>query len=270
VVVPAGATPAPLLRVTDLSKVFVRGRQRTEALKGLDLDVREGEFLTLLGPSGCGKSTLLHLLGGFETPTAGRIVLDGRPVRGPGRDRGMVFQDSTLFPWWTVARNVGWPVVVGGGSRSAVRSRVDELLGLVGLADVADAYPAELSGGMRQRACIARTLALEPRVLLMDEPFGSLDAQTREVLQEELGHICEVAGTTVVFVTHDIHEAVFLGDRAAVMSARPGRLTEVVEIGLGRPRPPDTRKSPELLGYHNRLWDRLRAEAGRPQPQPSG
>jgi len=251
--------PGPLLAIRGLGKVFVRDRQRVVALDSLDLDVREGEFLTLLGPSGCGKSTLLHLVGGFEDPTSGHVLLDGARVRRPGRDRGMVFQEATLFPWWTVARNVGWPA----------RRRASELLELVGLTGFGDAYPRELSGGMRQRASIARTLALEPRVLLMDEPFGSLDAQTRETMQEELSRIHEQAGTTVIFVTHDIHEAVFLGDRVAVMSARPGRVVQTVDIGLGRPRPSEVRKSAELLEYHNRLWDRLRAEAGRPPAAPA-
>jgi len=257
-------TAVPLLRIDDLGKVYVRDRQRVAAIEGLSLVVHRGEFLTLLGPSGCGKSTLLHLVGGFESPTSGEILLDGVAVRRPGRDRGMVFQDATLFPWWTVGRNVGWPVEVAGAGRRAARRRADELLELVGLTGFSQAYPRELSGGMRQRASIARTLALEPRVLLMDEPFGSLDAQTRESMQDELGRIHHATGTTVIFVTHDIHEAVFLGDRVAVMSARPGRIVETIEVGFPRPRSSEMRKSAELLEHHNLLWDRLRIEAGRP------
>ena len=262
------AEPRSLVQLQDVYKVFARGRQRVEAVRELNLTVSEGEFLTVLGPSGCGKSTLLHLIGGFEAPTAGDVLVDGTPVAGPGRDRGMVFQDSTLFPWWTVARNVGWPVEVSGASRRQAHQRARELLELVGIAGFADAYPNELSGGMRQRAAIARTLALEPQVLLMDEPFGSLDAQTRELMQDELNRIWQRAGTTVVFVTHDIHEAVFLGDRAAVMSARPGRVVETLDIQLERPRRSEVRKSAELLDYHNRLWDLLRAEAESQGPEP--
>lgn len=257
-----------LVEIKAMEKVFQRGRQRVHALAGVDLEVAEGEFLTILGPSGCGKSTLLQIIGGFEQASGGDILLRGRPVSKPGPDRGMVFQHATLFPWRTVVRNVAWPVEVAGSSRRAATARARDLLGLVGLAGFADAYPSELSGGMRQRACIARTLALEPEVLLMDEPFGSLDAQTREVMQEELNRIWQDAVITVIFVTHDIHEAVFLGDRTAVMSARPGRILEVVDIDLPRPRAIEVKKSAALLTYHNRFWDCLRDEAARSEQEP--
>jgi NitT/TauT family transport system ATP-binding protein len=230
------------------------------ALSAVDLDVTEREFLTILGPSGCGKSTLLHIIGGFEAATDGLVEVRGRPISKPGRDRGMVFQQAPLFPWRTVVRNVAWPMEIAGRSRQTALARSRDLLAMVGLHGFDNSYPAELSGGMRQRACIARTLAHEPEVLLMDEPFGALDALTREVMQEELNRIWQGAGITVIFVTHDINEAVFLGDRTAVMSARPGRILDVIDIDLPRPRSIEVKKSHELLAYHNQLWDRLRDE----------
>ncbi|WNV77096.1 ABC transporter ATP-binding protein [Geodermatophilus sp. DSM 44513] len=252
---------APILTVRGVSKVFRRGGRSVTALAGVDLQAREGEFVVVIGPSGCGKSTLLHVLGGFETASSGEVVVGGTVVREPGRDRGMVFQKATLFPWWTIERNVAWPLEVAGATRRQCRERAGELLDLVGLTGFADAYPGELSGGMQQRAGIARTLALEPNVLLMDEPFGALDAQTRELMQEELNRIWQQAGITVVFITHDINEAVFLGDRVLVMSGRPGSIIADVPIDLPRPRDNDVKGSQEFAGYHARLWSLLRDEA---------
>lgn len=243
--------------------MFTRGKRTVEALKETDLQVAEGQFLTVLGPSGCGKSTLLHVIGGFEQATEGEVLLNGQPVRKPGRDRGMVFQQATLFPWWTIERNVAWPFEVGGTGKKQARERSQELLALVGLEGFANAYPGELSGGMNQRAALARTLALEPQVLLMDEPFGALDAQTRELMQEELNRIWQTAGITVVFITHDIYEAVFLGDRVVVMSARPGRVIEDIPIELERPRDSEVKKSQRMVDYHSHLWDLLRTQAER-------
>ncbi len=257
----AARTADPVLRVSGVTKVFRRGGRSVTALDGVDLEAREGEFVVVIGPSGCGKSTLLHVLGGFETATAGDVVVGGRAVREPGRDRGMVFQKATLFPWWTIERNVAWPLEVAGTGRKQCRDRAAELLDLVGLSGFADAYPGELSGGMQQRAGIARTLALEPKVLLMDEPFGALDAQTRELMQEELNRIWQQAGITVVFITHDIYEAVFLGDRVVVMSGRPGSIIADVPIDLPRPRGNDVKGSQEFADYHARLWSLLRDEA---------
>jgi NitT/TauT family transport system ATP-binding protein len=257
----AARTADPVLRVSGVTKVFRRGGRSVTALDGVDLEAREGEFVVVIGPSGCGKSTLLHVLGGFETATAGDVVVGGRAVREPGRDRGMVFQKATLFPWWTIERNVAWPLEVAGVGRKQCKERSAELLDLVGLTGFADAYPGELSGGMQQRAGIARTLALEPNVLLMDEPFGALDAQTRELMQEELNRIWQQAGITVVFITHDINEAVFLGDRVVVMSGRPGRIIADVPIDLPRPRDNDLKGSQEFAAYHARLWSLLRDEA---------
>lgn len=250
--------PAPALEIRGIHKEFRRGNQVVNALEDVSLIVHDGEFLTVLGPSGCGKSTLLHIIGGFENATSGVVMVHGRRVTKPGRDRGMVFQQATLFPWKSVLDNVAWSYQVARTSKRVARERSRELIHLVGLDAFAGAYPGELSGGMRQRAALARTLALEPEVLLMDEPFGALDAQTREVMQEELNRIWHEAGITVVFITHDIYEAIFLGDRVAVMSSRPGRIACCVDIELERPRSGEVKKSKELLEYHNMFWDLLR------------
>jgi NitT/TauT family transport system ATP-binding protein len=257
-----GPERRPALEVRGLTKEFRRGNQVVRALADVDLTVHDGEFLTILGPSGCGKSTLLHIVGGFESATAGEVRVHGRSVTKPGRDRGMVFQQATLFPWKSVLDNVAWSYRVDKVAKREARERARSLVALVGLEEFADAFPGELSGGMRQRAALARTLALEPEVLLMDEPFGALDAQTREVMQEELNRIWQASGITVVFITHDIYEAVFLGDRVAVMSARPGRIVECVPIELDRPRSGEVKKSARVLEYHNRFWDALRHDAG--------
>lgn len=249
-----------MLELSNVSKVY-RGRGRTvEALRNVDLEASRGEFLTVLGPSGCGKSTLLHLIGGFETATGGTVTVDGAPVDGPSRSRGMVFQHATLFPWRNVLSNVAWPLEVDGVSKSDARARARELLQLVGLDGFEDARPGELSGGMRQRAAIARTLSMEPDILLMDEPFGALDAQTRELMQEELTAIWQQSELTVVFITHDINEAIFLGDRTVVMGARPGRIVESRSIDLPRPRSAATKSDPRVLGYHDDFWALIRKE----------
>lgn len=249
-----------MLELTDVSKIFRRKQRVFEALRDVNLTVDRGEFLTVLGPSGCGKSTLLHLVGGFETPTTGEVTVDGQVVEGPSRLRGMVFQDATLFPWRSVVANVAWPLEVAGTSRAAARGRARELMALVGLQGFEDARPGELSGGMRQRAAIARTLSMEPDMLLMDEPFGALDAQTRELMQEELTGLAQQSGLTVVFVTHDINEAIFLGDRTVVMGARPGRIVESKDIDLARPRSAATKHDPRVLDYHDHFWSLIREE----------
>ncbi|MGH3948059.1 MAG: ABC transporter ATP-binding protein [Pseudonocardiaceae bacterium] len=247
-----------MLEVKGVGKTFATGSGDIVALKGIDLEVSRGEFVTILGPSGCGKSTLLHLLGGFDDPTEGSITLDGRPINGPGRDRGMVFQHATLFPWRTVIANVAWPIEVTGVDRRAARARAAELLELVGLSGFGGSLPGELSGGMRQRAAIARTLAMNPSVLLMDEPFGALDAQTRELMQEELNRLWQQAELTVVFITHDINEAIFLGDRVITMSSRPGRIVDDCPIEIPRPRGVEAKHDPHVLEYHNRFWGLIR------------
>ena len=256
----AAQSSEPAVQIVGLSKRFERDGRSVEAIADLSLEVQSGEFVTVLGPSGCGKSTMLHIVGGFETPTDGVVMAHGEPVRGPGRDRGLVFQTPTLFPWKTIVKNVSWFVEVDGVGRRAARDRARELLSLVGLGDFADSYPSELSGGMRQRAALARTLALDPRVLLMDEPFGALDALTREQMQEELNRIWQASGLTVIFITHDINEAIFLGDRVVVMSPRPGRMIEDLRIDLPRPRHSDAKKSTAAWEYHGHFWDLLRVQ----------
>ncbi len=253
-----------MIDIRGVTKTFQRGERRVQALGPIDLSVARGEFVTILGPSGCGKTTLLHILGGFETASSGTVTAGGRAVTGPGRDRGMVFQEATLFPWRSVQDNVAWPMQVAGEGKARARERARELLDRVGLARFAEAYPGELSGGMRQRAALARTLAMEPSVLLMDEPFGALDAQTREVMQEELTRLWQATGLTVIFITHDISEAIFLGDRVVVMGASPGRVVADTRIELPRPRDARTKLDPRILEYRQQFWELLREATPAP------
>ena len=223
--------------------------------------VREGEFVTVIGPSGCGKSTFLHIMGGFIPADAGAIRVYGKEVSGPGPDRGMMFQEFALFPWKTVAGNVAWGLEAQGTPKSQVKEIVEKYLDIIGLADFRNHYPAELSGGMKQRVALARVLAFDPKVLLMDEPFGALDAQTRETMQEEVTRLWERTRKTIVFVTHDIEEAVFLGDRVVVLTARPGRIREEVKVDLPRPRALEIKKSMQCHEYRNHIWDLIRSES---------
>ena len=247
---------------------LVRGnddRQLREfvALEGLDLDIAAGEFLTVVGPSGCGKSTVLDLIAGLAKPTSGSISIGGTPITGPGLDRSVVFQQYTLLPWRTAQANIEFALEAKGGLSKAQRQeRARTYLELVGLTEFAGRYPHELSGGMKQRVAIARSLSYQPEVLLMDEPYGALDAQTRERLQEELVAIWQRTGTTVVFITHDIDEAVFLGQRVAVMSNRPGRIKAIVDIDLDRSGAGDrdVRATAEFAAYRHEVWTLLREE----------
>jgi NitT/TauT family transport system ATP-binding protein len=229
------------------------------ALDDVSLDVADGTFLSLVGPSGSGKSTLLDLLGGLTTPTSGEILIDGEPVRGPGLDRGVVFQQYALFPWRTARANVEFGLEGGPLGKRQRAERAREYLALVGLSGFEDRYPHELSGGMKQRVAIARSLAYDPAVLLMDEPFAALDAQTREQLQDELLRIWRRTGKTIVFITHGIDEAVYLGQRVAVLTSRPGRLKAVVDIDLGD-RAGDVRSDPAFGRQRHRLWELLHDE----------
>ncbi|MGW7056067.1 ABC transporter ATP-binding protein [Streptomyces sp. NPDC054887] len=236
------------------------------ALDGIDLEIAAGEFVVVVGPSGCGKSTLLDLLGGLTPPSSGRILLDGVPVTGAGLDRGIVFQQYALLPWRTACGNVEFGLEATGVPRRERAERAREYLDLVGLTGFEDRHPHELSGGMRQRVAIARSLAYDPEVLLMDEPFAALDAQTRESMQDELLRIWERTGKTVVFITHGIEEAVYLGRRVAVMTSRPGRIKEVVPISFAsRTATDDLRSSPEFARYRHEIWSLLHDEVARAQ-----
>ncbi|SDM80766.1 NitT/TauT family transport system ATP-binding protein [Halogranum gelatinilyticum] len=222
--------------VDDVGKRYESDRQTVQALEDVSFSVGDGEFVCLVGPSGCGKTTLFRTIAGLETPSSGAVRLDGVAVDGPGTDRGMVFQEYGLFPWRTVAENVAFGLEEQGVDGDDRAERVAELLELVGLTEFRDAYPRELSGGMKQRVGIARALAVDPELLLMDEPFGAVDAQTRDMLHGELLDIWSATEKTVLFVTHDVEEAVTLADRVVVMAANPGRVREVVDVDLDRPR----------------------------------
>jgi NitT/TauT family transport system ATP-binding protein len=246
-----------------VSKVFNAGRaDEVTALTGVDLTVASGEFVSLIGPSGCGKSTLLRLVGDLIQPTAGTVTVAGKTARVARADQeyGIAFQQAGLFDWRTVQRNVELPLELRGASRKARADRAREMLELVGLAEFAGHYPAQLSGGMQQRVAIARALAVHPPLLLMDEPFGALDEMTRERLQDELLRICASTGTSTIFVTHSIPEAVYLSDRVVVMSARPGRITDVVPIDLGA-RAETTRQSPGFFAGITKVRRALRGDA---------
>jgi NitT/TauT family transport system ATP-binding protein len=225
-----------ILRVNHLDKVFQTGSQIVTALKNINFQTHRREFLCIIGPSGCGKSTLIRILAGLETHSGGEVLLDGRPVNGPGRERGMVFQGYTLFPWLTVRKNVMFGLRMNGIGRAEAGKQADEWLALIGLQKFADAYPNQLSGGMKQRVAIIRALVNHPRILLMDEPFSALDAQTRARMQSYLLEIWKKVDITVIFITHDLDEAIFLADRILVLSAHPGAVQELIEVPLERPR----------------------------------
>lgn len=225
-----------LLSLSHLHKSFQSGRKATLALRDINLSVHRREFLCVVGPSGCGKSTLARIIAGLEQQSAGEVLLEGRPVNGPGRERGMVFQGYTLFPWLTVKKNVMFGLEVNGASRLLSEQEAMQWLQLVGLEKFADAYPHHLSGGMKQRVAIVRALANGPRVLLMDEPFCALDAQTRARMQAHLLEIWRKIDITIIFITHDLDEAIFLADRILVLSAHPGEIQELIEVPVPRPR----------------------------------
>ena len=254
----------PKIEFRSAGKQFPLREGPFTALDGIDLSVAAGEFVVVVGPSGCGKSTLLDLLGGLSPVTSGQVLVDGHPVTGPGLDRGIVFQQYALLPWRTAQANVEFGLEAVGVRRAERARRAREFLDLVGLTGFERRYPHELSGGMRQRVAIARSLAYDPDILLMDEPFAALDAQTRESLQEELLRIWRRTGKTVVFITHSIDEAVYLGNRVAVMTSRPGRIKEVVPIDLGV-RSADARSSPEFARYRHEIWTLLHDEVARTQ-----
>src|ERR1700692_1942119 len=243
----------------DVSKTYL-GQTEVRALDGISLTINEGEFVALLGPSGCGKSTLLNLLAGFEKTTEGTLLFDGETVTRPGPDRGVVFQEAALFPWLNVWQNVVFGPQVQGVPRANYEAKARKLLKLVGLESFSEALPVQLSGGMRQRVGIARVLAMSPKALLMDEPFGALDAQTRLAMQQSLLDVWQSLGTTVLFVTHDIDEAILLSDRICVMSARPGRIMRTIPIALARPRSLASLVSPEFIAYKARIMSDIKVE----------
>ena len=233
----AGVTAAPAhILISGVSKRFAIPGGEVIALKDIDLSIGAGQFVCLLGPSGCGKSTLLNAIAGFAPPTAGTITVDDKPVTGPGPERGMVFQEYALFPWMTVAQNVAFGLEIKGLARAQITARVAELLAMLKLTDFRDRFPKDLSGGMRQRVAIARVLALDPPVLLMDEPFGALDSLTRRSLQDELLRIWAAMGKTIIFVTHSIEESIYLADRIVVMTYRPGTIKADIRVTMPHPR----------------------------------
>jgi len=251
----------PCIQARDISLTFKpKNRDPVTALKELTLDVAKGEFVSLVGPSGCGKSTFLNVLLGLLKPDAGEIRLNGKQITGPGQERAMVFQEFGLLPWRTVLANVELGLELKGVQASVRRERAMELIKMAGLAGFASHYPHELSGGMKQRVGLARALVTDPEVLLMDEPFAALDAQTRDLMQMELLQIWDRTKKTVVFVTHSIEEAAYLSDRVIVISARPGRAKDVMKIALPRPRDYEMRLSAEFNDIKARIWASLKEE----------
>jgi ABC-type nitrate/sulfonate/bicarbonate transport system ATPase subunit len=253
------------LIVEQLSKSFGSGASAVQALAPLDLSVRTGDFLCVVGPSGCGKTTLLNIVGGFERPTTGRALIDGRPITKPGRERGVVFQQGALFNWMSVIENVAFGPRACGVSAEKARQDARGLLELVGLAGFADRYPYELSGGMQQRVGIARALANDPEILLMDEPFAALDQQTRELLQEEIRSIWRRTGKTILWITHSIEEALFLATHIVVMTARPGRVKAAFRSHFSESADPLIAATPEFTAAKREIIGLLRSETQRAQ-----
>ncbi|MCW3840430.1 ABC transporter ATP-binding protein [Micromonospora yasonensis] len=265
---PRPGTQAAKISVQAVTKTFSLGRQTFTALDQVSLDIADNEFVTVVGPSGCGKSTLLNILAGLEEPTEGRAIVDGTPVSGPGPERGVIFQQYALFPWLTVRKNVEFGLRTARVPRAQRRERAEYFIRMVGLEDFADALPKMLSGGMRQRCAIARAYAVNPSILLMDEPFGALDALTRVKLQEQLLDTWSKEQRTVMFITHDVDEAVFLANRVVVMAARPGRIYDVIDVDLPYPRSEEFRLSPEFAALRNRVWHSVYHQDGTTPSSP--
>jgi NitT/TauT family transport system ATP-binding protein len=246
-----------LLEIKNVCKLFQVNGQVMEALRDINLSIRDHEFVCFIGPSGCGKTTLLRIIAGLEDPSSGSVYLDGDLIKGPGPERGMVFQEYSLFPWRTVIDNIAFGLELKGVHKKERLERSNQYLNMVGLERFSERYPHELSGGMKQRVAIARALVNDPKALLMDEPFGALDAQTRNIMQSELLRIWAEERNTVVFVTHSVDEAIYLADRIVIMSARPGRIKDVIAIDIARPR---IRTSPEVNGIRDRILADLKSE----------
>ena len=260
-----------VLRVDKLDKTFKSRNGKINALHDISFATHRREFLCIIGPSGCGKSTLIRILAGLEAQSAGAVWLDGKPVQGPGRERGMVFQGYTLFPWLTVKKNVMFGLRMNNVNRFDAEKQAREWLRLIGLEKFAEAYPHQLSGGMKQRVAIARALVNHPRILLMDEPFGALDAQSRARMQAYLQEIWRKIDITIIFITHDLDEAIFLADRILVLSAHPGQIQELIEVPLERPRDAAHYHAPEFAALKRRLEELIHPPAQEQEPdiQPS-
>ncbi|WP_228526869.1 ABC transporter ATP-binding protein [Noviherbaspirillum soli] len=257
------------VRIRHLGKVFDGDGKPVTALENISLDVRDNEFVTLVGASGCGKSTLLRILGGLEYRSSGELDSNGQPVNGPGADRAMVFQHYSLYPWLTVMENIKFSRKLrakrgdmSSADVEAASGRADALLRLIGLSNAAHAYPSQLSGGMQQRVAIARALMSRPAILLMDEPFGALDAQTREVMHDLILHVHRIEKTTIVFVTHDVEEAIYLGQRVVLMAPRPGRIDTIYDVPLPARREQDMKHAPEFLAMKKQILARIRDTSG--------
>ena len=248
------------VRIDNVRKVFNTRNGEMVALNGVNLDIHDNEFICVVGPSGCGKSTLLNIIAGLLEPTEGKVYCDGKEVTGTGTERGVVFQQYALFPWLTVKKNVMFALEMRGVKGKAAEEEAMKYLEMVQLAKFADHYPKELSGGMKQRVAIARAYAAEPEVLLMDEPFGALDAQTRTQLQTELLETWEKKRKTCFFITHDVEEAIILAQRVIIMSARPGRIKDIVDINIPYPRTQETKMTPEFMELKNHIWGQVYQE----------
>lgn len=256
-------SPEAKIRFENVGRVFGSANGIFTALENFNLDVYDGEFITVVGPSGCGKSTAMNIVAGLLEVSSGQCLVDGEAVSGPGPDRGVIFQQYALFPWLSVRENVEFGLKLKGIGRKERREIADHYIDLVGLSDFAEALPKMLSGGMKQRCAIARAYAVNPKVLLMDEPFGALDALTRVRMQEQLLETWSKERRTVMFITHDVDEAVYLANRVIVMAARPGRLQEVIEVGLPYPRTDDIRLSPEFAEIRNKVWHAVYTRPGQ-------
>lgn len=252
---------ADKLIIDNVSKIFSDKGQQVTALQNTSFTVSQNEFITILGPSGCGKSTILKIIAGLEEPSSGKVLLDGREIKGPGSDRGMVFQSYTLFPWLTVQQNIEFGLDVAGKSKAERQDIACHYLEKIGLTGFEKAYPSNLSGGMKQRVAIARALANDPQVLLMDEPFGALDAQTRTVMQELLLTVWEESHKTILFVTHDVDEAIFMGDTIYVMTARPGKIKARLEVPLLRSRTYDMKLADSFVNLKKQALELIREES---------
>ncbi|MCO7125297.1 ABC transporter ATP-binding protein [Sporolactobacillus shoreicorticis] len=248
------------LEISNLSKTFMQKERKIQALNNINLDVKDKEFVAILGASGCGKSTLLRIIGGLETPSEGTVLINGGAITEPGADRGMVFQSYTLFPWLTVQKNIEFGLREKGVTAAKREKIAKEYIEIVGLKGFEHAYPKALSGGMKQRVAIARALANDPELILLDEPFGALDMQTRSLMQELLLDVWQKSQKTVILVTHDIDEAIFMADRVVIMESRPGKIKEIIPIDFPRPRDYHVKTSEKFLNYKARAVELIRSE----------